>query len=78
MGASYYLDLEVPHNILPEFQHLFARKRQRFTPPPEEHEQERNEAGPSKSIQPENRFEVENENNLVSNSDVVCRIYYRY
>ncbi|RHZ78613.1 hypothetical protein Glove_158g52 [Diversispora epigaea] len=64
MGASYYFDLEVPHNILPEFQHLFARKRQRFTPPPEEHEQERIEAGPSRSVHLENHFEIVNDDNL--------------
>ncbi|CAG8443664.1 13311_t:CDS:10 [Acaulospora colombiana] len=56
MGASYYLDLDAPHNIAPEFQHLFARKRQRITPPPEEQV----EAGPSKSTPPadQEHFEI--------------------
>ncbi|CAG8688354.1 5576_t:CDS:10 [Acaulospora morrowiae] len=59
MGASYYLDLRVPHNISPEFQHLFARKRQRFTPPPDNQDEEV-QAGPSKSDLPleEEHFEI--------------------
>ncbi|CAG8614459.1 3567_t:CDS:10 [Dentiscutata erythropus] len=65
-GASYYLDLNVPHNLMPQFHHLFARKRLRMTPspPPEDYKQEEAvQAGPSRVDNPINEEFTEHENN---------------
>ncbi|CAG8497793.1 7965_t:CDS:10, partial [Scutellospora calospora] len=65
-GASYYLDLNVPHNLMPQFHHLFARKRLRMSPspPPEDFTQEETvQAGPSRVDNSINREVIEHENN---------------
>ncbi|CAG8719476.1 35572_t:CDS:2, partial [Racocetra persica] len=64
-GASYYLDLNVPHNLMPQFHHLFARKRLRMTPspPPDDYNQEEDvQAGPSRIDKPINEEPTEYEN----------------